>query len=162
MFGSRGKLNQIKIIDGNPKLKSQLDVEIQVMRQVKHPNVMRIYEYMASDNSYYIVMQYCNKGDLQHVLSKLPRRYLDESEALYFLKQLMNGFQALRKENIMHRDLKLENIFLHDETLIIGDFGLAKAGAEMAQTILGTPLTMAPEVLKEDEVTIIFKEAIHL
>lgn len=46
----------------------------------------------------------------------------------------------------MHRDFKLANIFLHDDTLVIGDFGFARAGIEMAKTNLGTPLTKAPEL----------------
>lgn len=58
----------------------------------------------------------------------------------------MNGFQVLHKNKIMHRDFKLANIFLHDDTVIIGDFGFAKSGHDMAQTKLGTPLTMAPEL----------------
>lgn len=59
----------------------------------------------------------------------------------------MNGFMELRKYNVMHRDLKLSNIFLHDETIVIGDFGFAKTGKEMTGTTLGTPLTMAPEMI---------------
>lgn len=47
----------------------------------------------------------------------------------------------------MHRDIKLANIFLHNDTVVIGDFGFAKQGYYQAQTILGTPLTMAPELL---------------
>lgn len=59
----------------------------------------------------------------------------------------MNGFQALRKKKILHRDFKLPNLFVHNETLVIGDFGFAKSGHDMAQTKLGTPLTMAYEII---------------
>lgn len=62
----------------------------------------------------------------------------------------MNGFVELRKYNVMHRDLKLSNIFLHDEDIIVGDFGFAKTGKEMTGTTLGTPLTMAPEMINGD------------
>ena len=66
----------------------------------------------------------------------------------------MNGFQVLRSKKILHRDFKIQNIFVHNERLVIGDFGFAKSGCDMAQTKLGTPLTMAYEILTaRDEVT---------
>jgi serine/threonine protein kinase len=116
------------------------------MKQINHPNIMHLFDFMESSNNYYLVMQYCNKGDIEHYLSKQPKNWLPEKEALYFLKQIMNGFQVLRKHQVMHRDFKLANIFLNDETLVIGDFGFARAGQEMARTNLGTPLTKAPEL----------------
>ena len=61
----------------------------------------------------------------------------------------MVGFQELHKHKIMHRDFKLANLFVNDDTQIIGDFGFAKSGFDMAQTKLGTPLTMAPEQLMD-------------
>jgi len=59
----------------------------------------------------------------------------------------MNGFKELVTKRIMHRDFKPANIFLHEENVIIGDFGMAKSGTDYAKTHLGTPQTMAPEVL---------------
>lgn len=61
--------------------------------------------------------------------------------------QVMNGFKELHKHKIMHRDFKLANIFLNDDKVIIGDFGFAKSGYTMTTTKLGSPITMAPEVL---------------
>lgn len=58
----------------------------------------------------------------------------------------MNGFRKLNELKIMHRDVKLANIFLHNDVVIIGDFGFAKQG-DVAITCLGTPITMAPELL---------------
>lgn len=58
----------------------------------------------------------------------------------------MNGFRALHEKKVMHRDVKLANIFLNDDVVVIGDFGFAKMG-EVAYTNLGTPVTMAPEIL---------------
>lgn len=65
---------------------------------------------------------------------------------MFFLKQIMNGFQELRRNNILHRDFKLANIFLNDETLLIGDFGFAKVG-DLGESIIGTPLTSSYEIL---------------
>jgi hypothetical protein len=64
----------------------------------------------------------------------------------------MNGFRELHAHKIMHRDFKLANIFLNDDNLIIGDFGFAKSGADMASTKLGSPITMAPELLNAGSV----------
>jgi len=123
---------------------------------IHHPNIMHLYDFLESSNNYYLVMQYCNNGDLEEYISKSgihsakeDTKFLDEEKAVYYLKQIMNGFQCLHKHRVMHRDFKLANIFLHDETLIIGDFGFAKSGFEMAQTKLGTPLTMAPELQQD-------------
>jgi serine/threonine-protein kinase ULK/ATG1 len=77
---------------------------------------------------------------------------LGEEESVYFLKQIMNGFRELHAHKIMHRDFKLANIFLNDDNLIIGDFGFAKSGSDMAQTKLGSPITMAPELLNAGSV----------
>lgn len=59
----------------------------------------------------------------------------------------MNGFRELHSHKIMHRDFKLANIFLNDDNIVIGDFGFAKSGEDMASTKLGSPITMAPELL---------------
>lgn len=59
----------------------------------------------------------------------------------------MAGFMELHSLKIMHRDFKLANLFMHQGSLVIGDFGFAKAGAEIAKTRLGTPYNMAPEIL---------------
>lgn len=59
----------------------------------------------------------------------------------------MNGFRELHKNKIMHRDVKLANLFLQNDNIVIGDFGFAKQGVEATQTRLGTPITMAPELL---------------
>ena len=67
-----------------------------------------------------------------------------------FLKQILNGFKGLHEQSVMHRDFKLANILLHDRICKIADLGFAKMMKEtdLTQTVLGTGLTMAPEVLK--------------
>lgn len=119
------------------------------MNKINHPNVMHLFEFLESSNNYYMVIQYCNGGDLESHIRKQPNGLLSEGEAVYYLKQIMNGFTILHAEKIMHRDFKLANIFLHDGKAVIGDFGFAKAGYEMANTKLGTPVTMAPELHME-------------
>jgi serine/threonine protein kinase len=74
---------------------------------------------------------------------------LEEKKAMLILKQLLEAFSILNKYNIMHRDLKPDNIFFHNGVLKVGDFGFCKSleKAEMTKTMLGSPIYMAPEIL---------------
>lgn len=85
---------------------------------------MHLYEFMETTHNYYLVIQYCNNGDLEEYLKKMGN--LGEDEAVYFLMQMMNGFRILHKNKIMHRDVKLANLFLQNDKIVIGDFGFAK------------------------------------
>jgi serine/threonine-protein kinase ULK/ATG1 len=134
-----------KKINQNPKLRRLFDTEMAVMSKIKHPNILHLYEYLETTNNYYLVIDYCNNGDIENHVKK--NQCLGEQESVYFLMQIMNGFKELHKHKIMHRDFKLANIFLNDDSVIIGDFGFAKSGSDMATTKLGSPITMAPELL---------------
>lgn len=87
---------------------------------------MHLFQYMESSRNHYLVIKYCNNGDLEEYVNK--HGSLPEGEAIYFLKQIMNGFKVLHENSIMHRDVKLANIFLNDDLVVIGDFGFAKMG----------------------------------
>ena len=77
------------------------------------------------------------------------KRFLREDEALIIFKQLLDAFKELNKNNIMHRDLKPDNIFFTGIQVKLGDFGFCKMlEVNMAQTMLGSPIYMAPEILK--------------
>lgn len=77
------------------------------------------------------------------------KKYLPEDKAVMFLKQILNGFQGLHNLGVMHRDFKLANVLLNDEVCKIADLGYAKKldRDEITYTLLGTRITMAPEVL---------------
>jgi serine/threonine protein kinase len=149
--GETGKIWAIKRLRkkdiNSPKLKSFLDTEVAIMKEITHPNILKLEEMLVTDTDYYLVVQFCNQGDFENYMEVNKKQRLDENEAVGFLKQIMNGFQELRKRKILHRDFKLANLFLNDGVLIIGDFGLAKKGIEMTSTKVGTPLNMAPELL---------------
>ena len=134
-----------KKLEANSMLSRLFQTEMSVMSKLHHPNIMHLFEFMETANNYYLVIQYCNNGDLETYLKKMGR--LSEDEAVYFLMQIMNAFQTLHKNKIMHRDVKLANIFLQDDKIVIGDFGFAKQGVDVTRTKLGTPITMAPELL---------------
>ena len=141
------QMNRHKI-ENNEILAGLLKTEVSVMHNINHPNILHLFEFMESSNSYYLVINYCDSGDLEEHMKKTSKDGFKEELCVYYLKQIMNGFQELRRNKIMHRDFKLANIFLKsDGTVVIGDFGFAKSGVEMTSTKLGTPLTMAPELI---------------
>ena len=137
-----------KSLEKNVMLTKLFQTEMSVMSKLNHPNIMHLFEFMETSNNYYLVIQFCNNGDLENYLKKMGK--LSEDEAVYFLMQIMNGFQVLHRNKVMHRDVKLANIFLQDDKVVIGDFGFAKQGEDFAKTKLGTPITMAPELLISD------------
>lgn len=67
-------------------MKKLLKTEVVVMSQINHRNLMHLYDFLESPNTYYLVMQFCNKGDFEAYLDKQPKNYLNQKEAIYFLK----------------------------------------------------------------------------
>lgn len=99
-------------------------------------------------NNYYLVYQFCNGGTLADHIRNQKR--LTELEAIKIFLQLRAGFEVLFEEKILHRDLKPSNILFHNGVVKIADFGFCKEMMEndMAQTMVGSPIYMAPEILK--------------
>ena len=134
-----------KDMNSSEKIRELFETELQIYEKIDHMNIIKSYDKFEIDDYQYIVQQYCNKGDLaKYIETNGPFK---EFEAIYFLQQIMNGVKHLHDYKIMHRDIKLENIFLNEDQIIIGDLGLAKIGVLEAQTRLGTPLNVAPEVI---------------
>jgi len=134
-------------------LQDMLKSEVAIMQKINHRNVMHLEEFLQSSTNYYLVMQVCNNGDVRKYMEKKGVKHLEEKEAVYFLQQIALGFKELHKFKVMHRDFKVDNLFMHDDTVIIADLGFAKAGREMTQTQCGTPMYMAPEVFEGKEYT---------
>ncbi|KAG2773531.1 hypothetical protein PC129_g8278 [Phytophthora cactorum] len=143
----------------NSKLLSNLEMEISIMRQIDHPNVVKLYDIKKTEKHMYLVLEYCAGGDLQHYMRRRQQQnggnnLLPESVARHFLRELAKGMQCLWQHNLIHRDLKPQNLLLVEDSatsaLKIADFGFARqlAATSMAETLCGSPLYMAPEILK--------------
>ena len=132
-------------IQVNSYVESLFKTEVSIMSSIVCPQIMKLYELIETNNNFYLVLQFCNGGDLEKALAKVGR--FPEHRAIEYLYQLRLAFEQLQKLKVMHRDVKLANIFLNNDEVILGDFGFAKQGVEMTQTKLGTPITMAPEML---------------
>lgn len=124
--------------------------EIEILKKLDHPNIVRLYDVLNTSNNVYIITEYCNGGTLDELLRK--EKKLNESQAIFVMKDLLNGFQEILKHNIVHRDIKPANVFVSDGRFKIGDFGFAKKvddlNEPMMKSIVGTPLYMSPECLE--------------
>jgi len=138
------------------KLLSRLKIEISIAQETDHPNLVKMLEFFQEDDKVYLIFEFCDGGDLARLLKR--RGALPEDEARFYLQQIVEGMSYLSKNNIIHRDLKPQNILLKDDnnttlskryTLKIADFGFAKETKPdiLSETICGSPLYMAPELL---------------
>ncbi|KAF4315025.1 hypothetical protein BBO99_00009682 [Phytophthora kernoviae] len=146
----------------NGKLLANLEMEIAIMRQIDHPNVVKLYEIKKTEKHMYLILEYCAGGDLQQYMRRrqqtqggtMSNNLLSEDVARHFLRELAKGMQCLWQHNLIHRDLKPQNLLLVEDSstsaLKIADFGFARhlATTSLAETLCGSPLYMAPEILK--------------
>ncbi|XP_057430340.1 CBL-interacting serine/threonine-protein kinase 20 [Lotus japonicus] len=133
-------------------LNEQIKREISVMRLVKHPNIVQLYEVMASKTKIYFAMEYVKGGEL---FDKVSRGKLREDVARKYFQQLINAVDHCHNRGVYHRDLKPENLLLDENgDLKVTDFGLSallesKKSDGLLHTTCGTPSYVAPEVIKK-------------
>ena len=120
--------------------------ELNILLSIQHKNIVNCENLFVTKDNYYIVMQFCNNGDLTQYMIRNGFRHFDEKTAIHFLKQISSAFMALRKNSVVHRDFKLENLFMKDKTIMIGDFGTSTQYKNNSSTYVGTRAYMAPEM----------------
>ncbi|XP_068135795.1 serine/threonine-protein kinase Nek2 [Hyperolius riggenbachi] len=138
--------------------KQMLVSEVNLLRELKHPNIVRYYDRIIdrTNTTLYIVMEYCEGGDLASLIAKCTkeRQYLEEDFILRMFAQLALALKDCHKRSdgghtVLHRDLKPANIFLDAKRNVkLGDFGLARIlhhDTSFAKTFVGTPYYMSPE-----------------
>lgn len=132
--------------------------EVKILAQLDSPYVVRYFDSFMEDESLHIVMEYCNRGDLQSLVRKAKDRSvkcLKEHVTWDLTLQIILGLYYLHSKKILHRDLKSANVFLMKQGkdkyfgVKIGDLGVAKlleTSTAFAQTIVGTPYYLSPEL----------------
>ncbi|XP_053786733.1 serine/threonine-protein kinase ULK2 isoform X2 [Desmodus rotundus] len=149
----------IKSINKKNLSKSQilLGKEIKILKELQHENIVALYDVQELPNSVFLVMEYCNGGDLADYLQ--VKGTLSEDTIRVFLHQIAAAMRILHSKGIIHRDLKPQNILLSYANrrkssvsgvrIKIADFGFARYlhSNMMAATLCGSPMYMAPEVI---------------
>ncbi|KAK2989968.1 hypothetical protein RJ640_004131, partial [Escallonia rubra] len=145
----------IKILDKEKVLKhkmiGQIKREISTMKLIRHPNVIRMYEVMASKTKIYIVLEFVTGGELFDKIATKGR--LKEDEARKYFQQLINAVDYCHSRGVFHRDLKPENLLLDASGVLkVSDFGLSALPQQVREdgllhTTCGTPNYVAPEVI---------------
>lgn len=147
------KCLDLGLVDSDEGL-MQLREEIFIMCQLDHPNIVRLEEVYESHNEIYLVQELCLGGELFDRLDEQPDYHYTEAECARLVKQMLCAMRYLHSKGIIHRDLKLENFLFSststDSELKMIDFGLSKhfKFGEVLNEAVGTPYTVAPEVIR--------------
>ncbi|KAM3128098.1 hypothetical protein pb186bvf_019799 [Paramecium bursaria] len=122
--------------------------EIDNMKRIDSPFVVKFVESFEQHKYSYIVMEYCNEGDIEKLWLTKNKQF-DENETLYYMKQIISGMKDLHQHSIMHRDIKMKNILLHNNQIKIGDLGFSKQliTEDFDEICMGMLGYMAPEVI---------------
>ena len=136
--------------------RKRLLLEISSLKKVKHKNIIKLYEIMETPETIYLVMEYCNNGELFDFI--VDKKNLDEKQACTFFQEVIDALTYLHSLNIVHRDVKPENILLNTINRKIRckliDFGISRTFENnelMMETPCGTVTYAPPEMHKGEK-----------
>ena len=151
IFKSTGEEFAVKILN-KKKIKEKMNNvffnENEIIKKFNHINVIYVYQLIEQPDNYYIIMEYCSKGELFDYIVKNKR--LNEKESSIFFYQLINGLEYIHKKKVAHRDLKPENLLLTENNILkIIDFGLSHIinNKKLLKTKCGSPSYASPEII---------------
>ena len=164
------------------KVLQNLEIEISILRTYRHPNIVCMHDVTKTQQHFYLILEYCDGGDVQHLIRSRKSGRLSEKLARRLMRDLSAGLRFLWGQELIHRDIKPQNLLLtgrlpmeeiidnppsaatiqkdknnppnaHNNygfSLKIADFGFARhlQTASLAETLCGSPLYMAPEILQ--------------
>ncbi|XP_031976962.1 serine/threonine-protein kinase Nek4 isoform X2 [Corvus moneduloides] len=144
-------IKKLNLRSASRREKRAAEQEAQLLSQLRHPNIVTYREsWQGDDGHLYIVMGFCEGGDLYHKLKEQKGKLLPENQVVEWFVQIAMALQYLHEKHILHRDLKTQNIFLTRTNIIkVGDLGIARVlenQYDMASTLIGTPYYMSPEL----------------
>ena len=130
--------------------------EINILSKLNHPNLVQYISSCSDDEGIYIIMEFCIYGDLYSLLHMVKKKkvYVNEDIIWDIAYQCLLGLEYLHSQHIIHRDIKLLNIFMSkNKSVKIGDMGMSKmlSNKEMKMSRVGTPLYLAPELVRKEK-----------
>lgn len=138
----------------DPSKKKNVGREIEILKKLEHPNVVRIFDVIETPKQLHLVLEFVPGGSLGAMLKKRQNRRLEEFECKGLFRQLVAAIEYIHSQKVTHRDLKLENLLLENESVIkIIDFGFSTCFSHEKKVKLfcGTPTYMAPEIVSRKE-----------
>lgn len=134
-----------------PRAHAKLRSEIAIHQSLEHERVVKFYNYFEDTENVYIILEMCPNQTLNELMRRRPSKRMSEAEAMFYAYDLLMALRYLHRRRVIHRDLKLGNLFLDaNMRLRVGDFGLAaqlEHDGDRKRTICGTPNYIAPEIL---------------
>ncbi|XP_054841964.1 serine/threonine-protein kinase Nek5 isoform X2 [Eublepharis macularius] len=158
VFLARGKgddqqcvIKEVNLTKMPRKEKESSQKEVALLAKMKHPNIVAFYSSLQEKNKLYIIMEYCDGGDLMKKINQQRGILFEEDRILDWFVQISLGLKHIHDRKILHRDVKAQNIFLSNNGMIakLGDFGIARTLSdtmEFACTCVGTPYYLSPEI----------------
>ncbi|OQS06396.1 kinase [Thraustotheca clavata] len=135
--------------------RKQADNEVILLKSLYHVNIVRFYDsFVINNDELNIVMEFCDGGNLRQVAklrNKMNAGFFPEPLIMSWFAQLVLAVSYIHGKNVLHRDLKAQNVFLTKKHVVkLGDFGISKAlaGDDTATTSVGTPESMSPEICR--------------
>ncbi|XP_003270172.2 serine/threonine-protein kinase Nek5 isoform X2 [Nomascus leucogenys] len=125
--------------------------EVILLEKMKHPNIVAFFNSFQENGRLFIVMEYCDGGDLMKRINRQRGVLFSEDQILGWFVQISLGLKHIHDRKILHRDIKAQNIFLSKNGMVakLGDFGIARVlnnSMELARTCIGTPYYLSPEI----------------
>ncbi|XP_037626465.1 serine/threonine-protein kinase Nek1 isoform X2 [Sebastes umbrosus] len=148
--GHQYVIKEIGISAMSSKERQESRKEVAVLANMSHPNIVQYKESFEEGGCLYIVMDYCEGGDLFKKINSQKGVLFSEEQIMNWFVQICLALKHVHDRKILHRDIKSQNIFLtKDGTVQLGDFGIARvlnSTVELARTCIGTPYYLSPEI----------------
>ncbi|XP_071591917.1 serine/threonine-protein kinase Nek11 isoform X4 [Heliangelus exortis] len=146
-------LKKISVGDLKPNETVEANLEAQLLSKLDHPAIVKFYASFVEQDSFCIITEYCEGGDLDFKIQEYKGcgKIFTQRQIIDWFIQLLLGVNYMHERRILHRDLKAKNIFVKNNLLKIGDFGVSRllmGSCDLATTFTGTPYYMSPEALK--------------
>ncbi|XP_040567677.1 uncharacterized protein [Lepeophtheirus salmonis] len=143
-------MKEIKTSQFNEKEREDVSQEVDLLSRLNHSNIVSYYESFSERNCFYIIMEYCELGDLYTKINRQRGKLFPETLILGYFVQICRAVEYIHERKILHRDIKSQNILISKNRVCkLGDFGIARiidGTTDYAKTCVGTPYYLSPEV----------------